>query len=81
MLCDWCDEIIVEQSGGYRTIWDRGSLMWFHDYCFEDGTRGMELVEDENGEWYIVPPPSRQDECPVCGGPGIHSYNCPELYL
>ena len=61
MLCNWCDEPIVEETGDYEMVFRKrhGSLEgwdeeYFHDYCFEDGTRGDVVTEDENGELVIL---------------------------
>lgn len=81
MLCMWCDEIIVTEIGEHRIVWDNRDMMWFHDYCFEDGTRGMDIQEDENGNMYIVLPFIQGGPCRVCGGVGMHSSNCTELDL
>ena len=63
MLCDWCDEPIVTETGDYEIVYSKpakhGSVTrwnesWYHDYCFEDGTRGEDVTEDENGELVIL---------------------------
>jgi hypothetical protein len=68
LLCDWCDEPIVEECGDYTVVFRRvvvggklfrlGHVRWneeyFHDYCFEDGTRGEDVRENEQGELEIL---------------------------
>lgn len=69
MLCDWCDERIVEETGEYKSVWRaqwekptpeavkpviaRWNESFYHDYCFEDGTRGEDVRENEQGELEI----------------------------
>lgn len=66
MLCDWCDERIVDETGEYKTVWLAGlsreperAVRWdelhFHDYCYEDGTRGYYISETELGELLATP--------------------------
>ena len=70
MLCDWCDEPIVEETGDYELVYRRRYAKttgvkpvpigqgwdesYYHDYCLKDGTRGEDVRKNEQGELEIL---------------------------